>query len=193
MDENERDGTERLEQASAQVLVNVLPQLHRYIGQMMREKYPEDPGSMAKIRVLHFLHEQSGMTSHLARAMRVSVPAMTKMIDELVEQGLVTREQDPENRRVVWLSLTEMGRQEDVRYRNRLVNEVADWLQQLGPERQTRLRESLLDLQGLLQDDLNDHRCGRHGAADHERKHEGHHHHRHMRMAEQQPQGESVV
>lgn len=193
MDENERNTPELPEEASAQVLVNVVPQLHRYIGQMMREKYPEDPGSIAKIRVLHNLREQPGMTSRLAQSMRVSVPAMTKMIDELVEQGLVTREQDPDNRRVIWLSLTEMGRQEDVRYRKRLVNEVAGWLQQLRPEQLTRLRGSLLDLQELLQDDLQERRCGgRQGGADHEHRHGGHHH-RHMRMDEPEAQEEAIA
>jgi DNA-binding MarR family transcriptional regulator len=50
-------------------------------------------------------------TSDLASALDVSLPTMTGIIDRLEEKGMVVRESDPQDRRVVLCKLSEMGRQ----------------------------------------------------------------------------------
>jgi DNA-binding MarR family transcriptional regulator len=46
----------------------------------------------------------------LAHMLGVGQPAVSKLVDHLVDQGYVRREDDREDRRVVWLCPTEKGR-----------------------------------------------------------------------------------
>lgn len=46
----------------------------------------------------------------LARELEIGQPAVSKLVDHLVSKGLVTRKEDPEDRRIVWLSPTEQGK-----------------------------------------------------------------------------------
>ena len=46
----------------------------------------------------------------LAESMKVSLPAMSRAIDGLYERGLVDRQEDPDDRRMKRLRLTESGR-----------------------------------------------------------------------------------
>lgn len=47
--------------------------------------------------------------SELHRRVLLSQPALSRMVDRLVERGLVERTKDPDDRRSVRLSLTELG------------------------------------------------------------------------------------
>ncbi len=49
-------------------------------------------------------------SARLARAHHVSPQTMNEMIATLVNRGLLQRKEDPENRRVLLVSLTDMGR-----------------------------------------------------------------------------------
>ena len=49
-------------------------------------------------------------TSDLASVLGVSLPSVTGIVDRLEEKGLVTRESDPQDRRVVLCKLSEVGR-----------------------------------------------------------------------------------
>ena len=49
--------------------------------------------------------------NHLASVMRLHATTMTRMVDSLVEKGLVERGQDPQDRRVVRVGLTAGGRE----------------------------------------------------------------------------------
>ena len=66
--------------------------------------------SMSDIRVLQYL-QQNGPTrmSSIARWMNVGQPTATVVVNRLVEQGLVVRERDHEDWRVVLCRLTDMG------------------------------------------------------------------------------------
>lgn len=76
---------------------------------------PEDRGSLTppQFFVLKFLlAEPSGLTaSELATRVGVSGSAMTGMVDRLVKSGLVERRRGEEDRRVVWVRVTDDGRQ----------------------------------------------------------------------------------
>lgn len=69
------------------------------------------------------LAERGEMTmNELAAEMRVHGTTMTRMVDSLVEKGFVARRQDPEDRRLVRVMLSERGQ------------EVTDGLQQTKRE-----------------------------------------------------------
>jgi DNA-binding MarR family transcriptional regulator len=51
------------------------------------------------------------LATELARESLLSSGAMTHRIDRLSKRGLVMRSSDPEDRRAVWVSLTDEGKQ----------------------------------------------------------------------------------
>lgn len=65
---------------------------------------------LAQLKTLFMIHIRGSMTSrHLAAHLRVTPGDVTSIVDRLVAQGLVTRGEDPGDRRVVLLHLTEKG------------------------------------------------------------------------------------
>lgn len=61
---------------------------------------------------LHALYEHGPLNAgDLAHACSVSDPTISKMLKVLEHGGLVARQTDPTNRRVVWVSLTPQGRE----------------------------------------------------------------------------------
>jgi DNA-binding MarR family transcriptional regulator len=64
-----------------------------------------------QLRIMFILAGQDGTTPGiLAERMHVTPPTITGLTDRLVKQGLIRREEDPGDRRLVRLSLTEEGR-----------------------------------------------------------------------------------
>lgn len=68
--------------------------------------------TMPQVRVLFELVEEEGERSagELAEALSVAPPTITGLTDRLVKQNLVQRREDPRDRRVVRLALTDEGR-----------------------------------------------------------------------------------
>ncbi|WP_280502956.1 MarR family winged helix-turn-helix transcriptional regulator [Nocardia farcinica] len=90
--------------------------------------------STGKLGVLAYLAEHGPATSAtLAAAEKISPQAIANAVRELEALGLIARAQDEHDRRKVWVSLTETGRQ-------RLVAERSygnEWLEQAIAERLT--------------------------------------------------------
>ena len=66
--------------------------------------------TMAQARALYVIATEG--TTHgrvLAQALGVGAPAVSKIVDQLVERGMVTRQDDLEDRRIVWLQATDAG------------------------------------------------------------------------------------
>lgn len=62
--------------------------------------------------VLYYLFEESRCKMKtLAGHLRVSPAAATGLVDRLIGQGLVARENEPSDRRVVWIVLSAKGRE----------------------------------------------------------------------------------
>ncbi len=66
----------------------------------------------AQVQGLRYLaHNEERLMSDLADGLGISYPAATKTVERLVKKGLVVRESDPADRRVVRVRLTEPGAQ----------------------------------------------------------------------------------
>ena len=104
---------------------------------MLRNLGPDDPWlavelTMPQLKVLFRLNAQGpSKVGSLARALRVTLPTMTGILDRLVEHGLIRRDEDPGDRRVVISRLTESG------------EELVDRLQAASRTRLTRIYEAL--------------------------------------------------
>lgn len=66
--------------------------------------------SVPQFRVLARLSSEGCTASELAEWVGVSLPAMSKMVDLLVERGLVEKKQVSEDKRQIQISQTEQGR-----------------------------------------------------------------------------------
>jgi DNA-binding MarR family transcriptional regulator len=66
--------------------------------------------TLAQLKCLHFVYF-GGKTNliKLAKALHVTPPNVTGIVNRLVMQGLVHREEDPEDRRAYNVSVTEKG------------------------------------------------------------------------------------
>ncbi|GIP40374.1 MarR family transcriptional regulator [Paenibacillus sp. J31TS4] len=93
--------SQRFQMALFTLLKRIGPEQHANLGVTGPQFY-----------ILMCLHrEGSCKASRLAELMEVKPSAITVMIDRLVSHGLVIREADEQDRRVVLIGLTEKGRQ----------------------------------------------------------------------------------
>ena|SRR5215467_7906052 len=89
--------------------------------------------------------ERAGPSRLTALAARegVTQPAMTQLITRLQDAGLVSREPDPADGRVVQVTITDEGRATMARRRARRVERLAGILAQLGPDQRAALAAAL--------------------------------------------------
>ena len=89
----------------------------------------------AHYRLLSELRREGALTaSHLAQASDLAPATVTEMLDALVGAGLVERVRDTDDRRVVRVSLTPLGRREYDAKRARLVKAWGRELSDLDSE-----------------------------------------------------------
>lgn len=102
-----------------------------------------DELSLPQFMLLHHLHRHGPARSgEVARNLRVSQGVVTRMVDRLVEKGLVARSRDPDDRRVVLLSPTARGKRLVKGMEKQKLREIKAFLRSIPP----REKSDLLDL-----------------------------------------------
>ena len=123
------------EQATAQVLREALRPIWRQLtaGRSI---------SVGKIGVLAYLskHGQTS-ASTLAAAEKISPQAIANAVRELESLGLVVRTPDEQDRRRIWIELTDAGRERLAQERS----QGLDWLEHAIAERLTNEEKETLD------------------------------------------------
>jgi DNA-binding MarR family transcriptional regulator len=109
-----REGTGQTESnestaAFTESLAEFFRATRRARGRAAREPAP-DGLSLAQFHLLEPLADGACTNRQLAESAAVSSPTATRMIDVLVGRDLVTRVEDPSDRRAVLISLTPAGR-----------------------------------------------------------------------------------
>ena len=123
--------------------------LHGAAIRMLRMLRREDPASgltgprLSALSVLVFRGPMS--LAGLATAEQVSPPTMTRIVDALVKEGLVTREPEPGNRRRVRIAATEEGKRLLEAGRRRRVEALTQRLARLA-ESERRALERAVEL-----------------------------------------------
>ncbi len=117
-------------QDSAWQVLEIVPAVMRTIRAEFRSQRPMDL-SVAQFHTLAYIKKNDGASlSSLAAHTGLTLPSMSKLIDGLVERGLVIRNSDREDRRKICLCLTDMGKNElEVAYEHTqafLVNKISD-------------------------------------------------------------------
>lgn len=97
-------------QVVADELLEVIPLVMRTI----RKEFRSQRGSgfsVPEFRSLAFINRNSGASlGELAEHLGVEAPTVSKLVDSLVQRGLVRREDDPEDRRRMRLSILPRGK-----------------------------------------------------------------------------------
>lgn len=107
--------------------------------------------TMPQMKVLMLVRENGVLrVGMLARHLNVSTPTITGIVDRLVREDLVKREDDPSDRRVVLNSLTEKGQAVMERLAQRSDTELQRMVGSLSSEEQTAIAQSLKRLDEAL-------------------------------------------
>ncbi|MCL5961737.1 MAG: MarR family transcriptional regulator [Chloroflexi bacterium] len=117
-------------------LISEVVDLHRRVkralGQYTPEAWMDLNLTIAQLKSLLYIASEGSTNSRkLAAALRVTPSNVTGIVDRLVEQGLVSRQENPEDRRAILLRATEEGGEilADLREkRSNYLSEVLDCL-----------------------------------------------------------------
>lgn len=100
--------------------------------------------TIVQFRVLAHLHHQGSMTNRdLADAIGLSVAAMSRLVQGLVTQGLVSRREDARDRRRADLALTSEGSKAYARLRSAAAKRIARKLEAVDAAQKARLLAGL--------------------------------------------------
>ncbi|HYN88954.1 MAG TPA: MarR family transcriptional regulator [Ardenticatenaceae bacterium] len=141
------------EQEAAARIIEIVPYLSRVVAAEARHELDEDRGllTLTHLRVLGRARRHPGCSlGDMARAREVSLPTMSKMISGLVDKGLLTRQQDPENRRLVRIALTPEGEQLYLDILSRVQRRIAELLAGLAPGHRHSIVQALETLAELF-------------------------------------------
>jgi len=91
----------------AENIFAMVPILHRRVY----SKIPKIGHSNRKLRLLHMVnHHRNRPMKQFSEKMYISKPNLSRLVDELINDGLIVRVQDDKDRRIVLLDITEEGK-----------------------------------------------------------------------------------
>jgi DNA-binding MarR family transcriptional regulator len=94
---------------SARELLEVVPLVTREIRSQMRSRGSAEL-SVPQFRTLAFVNRNKGSSlSEVADHMGLTSPSASALVDGLIERGMMTREENPDDRRRVRLTITSRG------------------------------------------------------------------------------------
>jgi DNA-binding MarR family transcriptional regulator len=103
-------GSEELLKCTIDEFWETFPSLWHSIRARIREVATEEFDiTVEQFHILRRIHKGRDSVSKLAEAKHISRPAISRAVDVMVNKGLVTRSQNPDDRRHVHLALTEEG------------------------------------------------------------------------------------
>lgn len=103
--------------------------------------------SIVGFHVMALLEERDGLTmSQLADELDVALPNATGIVDRMARRGLVERADDPDDRRVVRVRLTEAGHSLVAEMESARSHRMSRLLALLDSSQQRRLLEAVRDL-----------------------------------------------
>lgn len=124
-------------------LLGLMPRWGRLAARIARERGGVGPVSW---KVLHQLAAGPLRSGELAQVCVLSRPAITELVEGLVGEGLVRRDEDPSDRRAVVVAMTAHGRRELERFESLFTAALGEVLGRIEPARRERLRAALADL-----------------------------------------------
>lgn len=136
-------------------------------GKLMRDRTlrmqstlaPDDAGkvrfsdlSMAQSIAVMTVREQQPLSiTKLSKLLGVSAPSASSMVDRLVERGILTREQNPKDRRKVRVQISPEVVSELDRIENFILQDFITLVKKLGPETASKWCEVLIEVKKIIE------------------------------------------
>ena len=135
--------TDSSAQATAVLVLEVVPRVMRLIRAEMRGA-ARSSISVPQLRAMLFVRHHPGSSlSALAEHLGVGLASASTMVDRLVRQGLLTRVQDPAERRRVMLGLTPEGTRQLDTARRRASEALADALAACSADQRVAVEQAM--------------------------------------------------
>ena len=134
----------------AREVLEVVPLIMRTIRKEMRSRRSPDL-SVVQFRTLLFLNRNPGASlSTVAEHLGLTLPTVSKMVDRMVANNLVTREDSSADRRRMTLTLTAKGQNLLAEARGGTLERLAGILEGLAPGEREVVHQAVQLLQGLF-------------------------------------------
>ena len=109
------------------------------------------PVTLSQMKAITAFHDDREYSmTELSKNALVKMPSMTEMVDRLEAEGVLKRVRDTQDRRVVKVGLTELGKKIHARFVGRRREEMGSLFGKLTPGDQDELLVSLRKVSGLL-------------------------------------------
>jgi len=135
MDREMREQAEIIREALRVLRGQIVERFHRF---SRTPSYMADLAhslTVPQLNMLSVVRDHDGATiKKLANTLQVSAPSASAMVDRLVEIGAVTREQNPDDRREVIVSMSSEAAQVIERIEEQILERIAELLEKMGPD-----------------------------------------------------------
>jgi DNA-binding MarR family transcriptional regulator len=125
-------------------LEDLLPKILRSLTEISTD--PLADISLSQLRVLRIISECGGTPTAISQDLGLTVSAVTQIANRLERRGLIARSDDPVDRRIKHLALSDSGRELMKRRREMRTRRAAAILCRLPEGRQDELLRSLNEL-----------------------------------------------
>lgn len=107
----------------AETVINVIPSLNRRFFRLI----PKLEIPKQQLGLLHMLTHHGNMPMKVfSDKMHISKPNLTKLVNQLIDDGLVVRSHSEEDRRIILLDITEEGKKVVKSHYKMLIEEVTN-------------------------------------------------------------------
>ncbi|HIQ63815.1 MAG TPA: MarR family transcriptional regulator [Candidatus Avichristensenella intestinipullorum] len=134
----------------AQNIFNVMPLLRKRLLHM--DVIQSEHGiPLSHVQVLSMLNETGSMSvSEISHRLGIAKPNITPLVDRLIEEKLVDRIRDTQDRRVVNVVILEAGREKLAAIRATIGEQVQEWAQNISAADFRELADALSSLTRIL-------------------------------------------
>ena len=141
-------GADAQDKALAADLYALVSHLHKNCNADLFEAVGELELSLTQIKLLHHLAEATHELTlkQGAELVHVSLPAASRMVDDLVRRGFVERHEDLDDRRMKRVSITPQGQAVIARLNAARLNGLEQFVAGLGPGERRALSQALVEL-----------------------------------------------
>ncbi len=134
--------------------------IQAFVDLVMIQKFADIPGwidfdlTVSQVRAIYFLAAHEKLTvSDLARLLEIGIPAASILVQQLVENHLVKRSEDAEDRRRSWIHLTAQGSELVSGRREQRESKFRGWLAKLKDEELICLLQGITALLSVVREE----------------------------------------
>lgn len=139
----------------AENIINFIPQLNRRFFRMM----PKLDMPKQQLGLLHMLTHHCHMPMKVfSDKMHISKPNLTKLVNHLIDEGLVVRSHSEEDRRIILLDITEAGREVVKSHYEMMIEEVTKMFEVFEDNEVEELSHHISEINRLISK-LDDNKC----------------------------------